>query len=99
MTRTEQILWDHLRNRRLEGWKFRRQHALGAYVADFYCHAAGLVVEVDGAHHQDQVEYDEIRDAVLTARGLHVLRVKNKEVMEDLDAVLRRIAAACRALG
>ena len=95
MTGVEQILWGRLRNRGLDGWKFRRQHPLGPFIVDFYCHAAGLVVELDGGYHQQQAEYDEVRDQVLAARGLRVLRIRNQEVIDDLPGVLVRIGAAC----
>ena len=96
MTPEERLLWKHLRANRLEGYHFRRQQIIDGYIVDFYCHAAGLVVEIDGGYHQRQVEYDGTRDAVLAARGLRVLRIGNQAVAEDLDRVLEHIAAACR---
>ena len=62
---------------------------------DFYCHAAGLIVEIDGPVHDQQIEYDEERDRVLAARGLRILRIKNEDIRRDLPGVLARIAAAC----
>ena len=95
MTDEEKILWQHLRGNRLEGFHFRRQQIIDGFIVDFYCHAAGLVVEIDGGIHQTQVEYDAARDRVLSARGLHVLRFKNEEIRQNLPEVLKRIAKAC----
>ena len=96
MTGEERILWQQLRTNRLEGFHFRRQQVIDGFIVDFYCHTAGLVVEVDGGVHEGQAEYDEERDRLLSARGLRVLRVENREVREDLPDVLARIVAACR---
>ena len=95
MTPEEKILWQHLRANRLNGLHFRRQQIIDGFLADFYCHAAALVVEVDGKIHEQQVEYDAERDKVLSARGLRLLRIKNEEVRQELDKVLMRIVQAC----
>lgn len=91
MTPSEAKLWDHLRAGRLGGLKFRRQQIIDGFIADFYCHSAGLVVEVDGAVHESQREYDRERDRAIAAHGLRVLRVTNDEVEQDIEAVLRSI--------
>jgi very-short-patch-repair endonuclease len=96
MTREERILWQQLRTNRLQGFHFRRQQVIAGFITDFYCHAAGLVVEMDGGIHQQQAEYDAERDRVLAARGLRILRIRNIEILENLAGVLARIAAACR---
>jgi very-short-patch-repair endonuclease len=62
---------------------------------DFYCHAARLVIELDGPVHQQRADYDAERDRVLSARGLRILRIANQEIVRDLDGVLARIVAAC----
>ncbi|MBH8562944.1 DUF559 domain-containing protein [Nostoc sp. CENA67] len=95
MTPEEKILWQHLRTNHLHGLHFRRQQIIDGFIADFYCHAAGLVIEVDGKIHQQQAEYDAERDKVLSARGLRLLRIKNEEVRQELDQVLMRISKAC----
>ena len=95
MTDAERMLWERLRGSRLQGLHFRRQQIIDGFIADFYCHAASLVVEVDGDVHGAQAAYDAERDRVLSRRGLRVLRVGNDEVQGDLDGVLRRIAKAC----
>lgn len=95
MTEEEKILWQHLRANRLNGLHFRRQQVIDGFIVDFYCHAARLVIEVDGAIHQQQVEYDAERDQILTARRLRLLRIKNQDVRQNLESVLRRIAEIC----
>ena len=88
----ERLLWAVLRGRRLGGLRFRRQHPIGPYVVDFYCHQARLVVEVDGMSHEDKQEQDAQREMYLREQGLHVFRVTNSDVNEDLEAVARAIA-------
>lgn len=93
----EQRLWHFLRNRRLEGLKFRRQHEIGPYIVDLVCDQAGLIVEADGGQHMEQAEYDAQRTAWLEARGYRVLRFWNDAVLRDTEAVLeeiRRVALA-----
>ena len=93
-TKAEQKLWPLLRNRQLLGKKFRRQHAIGKYVADFYCHECKLVIELDGSFHNtpEAKRYDEKRTMVLNELGITVLRFWNKEIMEDIEKVLKKIA-------
>ena len=95
-TTAEQRLWQHLRNRQLSGFKFRRQHPISPYIADFACIEAHLVVELDGGQHaQDQVSaYDERRTQFLQSQGWQVLRFWNHEGMTELPAVLQVIARA-----
>jgi very-short-patch-repair endonuclease len=95
-TRAEEVLWEALRDRRLDGLKFRRQHPVGALVIDFCCPARRLAVEVDGDVHAAQVERDAEREAVLAAAGYRVLRFPNDAVRHDLADVLSAIAAAAR---
>jgi very-short-patch-repair endonuclease len=85
------MLWQALRGSRLSGLHFRREQVIDGYIVDFYCHTARLVVEVDGAVHDKQRDYDAARDEALAARGLHVLRVTNDEVLAALPSVLTRI--------
>jgi very-short-patch-repair endonuclease len=92
-TTAEAKLWYHLRARRLDGLHFRRQQVMDGFIADFYCHALGLVVEVDGGVHQTQTQYDAERDRILQARGLRLLRFSNAEVLSDCPHVLARIRA------
>jgi very-short-patch-repair endonuclease len=97
MTVEEKILWQRLRANRLEGLHFRRQQIIGNYVVDFYCHAAALVVELDGGIHARQIERDRERDEELVSRGMQVLRFRNEQVRHELANVLARIVGACRA--
>ena len=93
----EMKLWWCLRNHRLNGYQFRRQHPVCGYVADFYCPGAKLVVELDGESHDGRQEYDERRSEALRREGLHVIRFVNTDVFENLDSVLEAIVAACEA--
>ncbi|MHB8309492.1 MAG: DNA methyltransferase [Metallibacterium sp.] len=87
----EQQLWFLLRDRRLGGFKFRRQHPLPPYTLDFYCHDACLCVEVDGGQHADDVTRDAQRDAALAAAGVRTLRVWADAVLREPEAVLEAI--------
>ena len=93
-TDAEQKLWHHLRNRHLQGWKFRRQHEIDRYIADFACPDAGLIVELDGSQHGEQLAYDEARTRKLGAMGYRVLRFWDNDVLTNLDGVLEVILEA-----
>jgi very-short-patch-repair endonuclease len=92
-TQAEEVMWLSLRNNQLDGCKFRRQHPLLNYVADFYCHQLKLVIEIDGEYHQtlEQKKLDKERTANIEFQGLHVIRFTNDEVLTDMDSVLRKI--------
>lgn len=90
-TATEQIFWECLRDRRLNNFKFRRQHNIGQYIADFYCHEARLVIELDGGIHQTQTDRDSERDDWMQSQNLRVLRFTNEQVLESLETVLQTI--------
>jgi very-short-patch-repair endonuclease len=90
-TDAERKLWKHLRNRQLEGLKFRRQVPLFGFYADFYCESANLVVELDGGQHASQTEWDMNRTETLQAAGIQVLRFWNNEVLENIEGVLAEI--------
>ena len=91
-TEAERRLWLHLRAGRLNGLKFRRQHPIPPYVADFYCESAKLVIELDGSQHNDGV--DEACTRFLEALGLRVLRYWDNEVLQQTAAVLEAILGA-----
>ena len=93
-TSAEALLWQLLRNRQLFGFKFRRQHQFGDYVADFYCRDAHLIVECDGFVHEpnEQWHHDQNRDAYMIAQGLRVLRFTNERILNDTENVLNEIA-------
>lgn len=94
---TEQRLWRLLRGRRITAFKFRRQHWFGPYIADFYCPAANLVIELDGDSHaaDGAAEADRERQTYLESLGLTVLRFWNAEVYENEDGVLTTICQSC----
>jgi very-short-patch-repair endonuclease len=91
----EALLWNLLKGSQLENRKFRRQHSIGNYIIDFYCPLEKLAIELDGAVHLNagQNLYDSERDEFLSELGIKVLRFANKQVFEDMEGVLREIAA------
>ena len=96
MTPAEEVLWEALRDKQLEGLKFRRQHPVEQFVLDFYCPHFKLVVEMDGSIHDTRAEEDAARTEHLSAFGYRVIRFRNKEVLENLPDVLKRIAEAAQ---
>ena len=92
-TRAEAKLWQALRDRRLGGWKWRRQYPVGRYITDFCCVDAALIVELDGGQHSEAVVYDDRRTAYLESQGFRVIRFWNHEIYEHraevCDAILR----------
>ena len=96
LTKAEAILWSRLRARELNGRKFRRQHPVGPYIADFACMEFKLILEVDGDSHFEaaQIVHDRIRSAYLSENGWRVMRFRNTEIFENLDGVLDEIASA-----
>jgi leucyl-tRNA synthetase len=88
------VLWATLRNRGLDGLKFRRQHPIGRFIADFCCLERRLIVEIDGPIHDAMVEQDTERTLILGAKRYKVIRFRNEEVFDDLETVLRRIKNA-----
>ncbi len=93
MTEAETRLWARLRDRRLEGWNFRRQHPVPPFIADFACVEARLIVEVDGGQHAESMR-DKARDRQLIAKEWRVLRFWNNDVLANTDGVLQQILAA-----
>jgi very-short-patch-repair endonuclease len=93
LTPAEAELWKHIRNNRLEGKKFRRQHSIGNYILDFYCPQEKLGIELDGRNHftDNGYEADEIRTAFLNTLNIRMLRFENNEVFNQLEGVLEEI--------
>jgi len=93
MTDAEVILWSRLRREQFNAHRFRRQHPIGPYVADFVCARLKLVIEVDGETHHtpEQLLHDLRRRAYLESRGWREMRVSNRDIYEDLDSVLEAI--------
>ena len=97
-TRPEAKLWDALRGRQLEGFKFRRQMPLKGYILDFVCFDAKVIVEVDGWQHADNA-HDHRSDAAFEADGFRILRFWNEEVLTNIDGVCLTILAELRNTG
>ena len=97
-TRPEAKLWDALRGRQLEGFKFRRQVPLKGYILDFVCFDAKVIVEVDGWQHADS-KHDHRRDAAFEANGFRILRFWNEEVLTNIDGVCLTILSELRNAG
>ena len=93
LTPAEAVLWKQLQKRQLAGRKFRRQHSVGPYVLDFYCPGERVAVELDGAAHDHEraVERDEVRTSYLQSVGIRVVRFENRDVIENLEGVLKAI--------
>ncbi|MDD3132861.1 MAG: DUF559 domain-containing protein [Bacteroidales bacterium] len=98
MTDAEKLLWTALREKQLDSFKFRRQHPMWIFIADFYCHKAKLIVELDGGIHQqaETKERDINRTAEMGKFEIKVLRFTNEEVMENLNQVLVQISHECK---
>ncbi|MGB1252562.1 MAG: endonuclease domain-containing protein [Candidatus Promineifilaceae bacterium] len=94
-TEPEKRVWAKLCGKQLNGYKFRRQHPLGRFILDFYCHKAKLAIELDGKSHADQAEYDAYRTEIIEAQGIQVIRFSNWDVMTNLEGVLIRILEIC----
>ena len=96
-TAAERLLWERLRGRQLGGFKFRRQAPMGNVIADFYCAECKLIVEIDGDIHDFQVEEDATRTQQIESFGYRVIRFRNEEVLNNIEAVLTKILEACKA--
>ena len=98
-TPTERRFWKQFRNRQFVGYKFLRQHPISFswgketkfFIADFYCHEAKLVIEIDGGIHESQKDYDKLRDRIINYLGYKVIRFSNEEVVNNIDKVLNQL--------
>ena len=99
-TEAEKLLWKELRNKKLNGLKFRRQHPIDKFIVDFYCHERKLVIELDGNIHDKIVnkEYDDARTALLAGLNIFVLRFRNEQVIDNLKEVIQKISDAADML-
>ena len=93
-TNAERKLWRHLRNRNLEGHKFRRQQPIGKYIVDFVCFEKKMIIELDGGQHSQQAAYDSERTDWLQSQGFRVVRFWNNHVLGEIEAVKRAILEA-----
>ena len=92
-TEAESVLWAHLSNKQQKGVRFKRQHPVKYFIADFYCHKAKLIIEIDGGYHKipEQYEYDQNRDYELEELGLKVLHFTNEQVLFDIENTIKSI--------
>jgi very-short-patch-repair endonuclease len=95
-TAAEEMLWQALRGDRLDGFRFRRQHAIERFVLDFYCPARRIAIEVDGGVHDepDQAARDQARTQALEAHGIAVFRLRNEQILGDLPGAVEQIRHA-----
>ncbi len=98
MTTAEKILWKQIRNKQIANCKFRHQHPIGIFIADFYCHEKKLVIEVDGEIHNTQKEYDIGRTAEMENYGITVIRFTNSNIETNIKFVIKKINEICEKL-
>mgnify|MGYP006130737893 FL=1 len=93
MTLAEGILWEELKMKKLDGFKFRRQHPIGIHILDFYCHQKKLGVELDGGYHEkeEQKILDEKRTEILNLQNIKIIRFRNEEIINQMILVLGKI--------
>ena len=96
-TDAERKFWWRVRDRRLGGYKFKRQFLIGPYIADFACLERKLIVELDGGQHATQISYDNRRSDFLRAQGFHILRFWNTDVLSNLDDIVEIVLQALSA--
>jgi len=97
LTDAERLLWRHLRNRELGGWKFKRQYPVGPFIVDFICLEKNVVIEVDGGQHAEDEESDLQRSTYLKKMGYRLFRFWNNQVLRETEAVLEAIFATLAA--
>jgi len=92
-TPAEKEFWEMVRNKKLQGLKFRRQQIIDGFIVDFYCDKIGLCVEIDGSVHEtkEQRKYDKLRDEAIALRGLKILRINNNDVLYNKDKIFKLI--------
>jgi very-short-patch-repair endonuclease len=95
MTAAEEVLWNRLRRKQINGFIFRRQHPIDIFIVDFYCHELKLVIEVDGGIHTEikVAEYDKGREAEIERFGLKIIRFTNHEVFNNIEIVIKKVKA------
>jgi very-short-patch-repair endonuclease len=99
MRAAEGALWEHLKCRRLDGYKFRTQQPIEPYTVDFYCAHLRLCIEVDGEYHADRLELDQAKDEFLRSLNLTVVRFSNHEALNNTEDVVKRLRNLCGSLG
>ena len=96
MTDAEKVLWERLKNKQVLNLRFRRQHPIDIFIADFYCHTVRLVIELDGKIHKTQKEYDEGRTAEMEQFDIQVIRFRNEEIENDIENVIKKIESTIK---
>jgi very-short-patch-repair endonuclease len=91
MTAAEKKLWSFLRMKQIDSYKFKCQHPIYRYILDFYCHEKRLAIEIDGNIHDSQQEHDRYRDEFLHSIGIRTLRIKNEDVLNNIEKVIEMI--------
>ena len=93
MTRAEIILWSRLREKKINGYKFRRQQPVFDYIVDFYCHELKFIIQVDGEIHSlpEKTNYNSKRDKILKVNGYHIIPLTNLEIETELDSTINKI--------
>ena len=92
MTHEENVLWERLKGKQICGVRFRRQHPINTFIADFYCHKAKLVVEIDGKIHLQNKEYDIERTKIINNFDIKIIRFKNEDVLSNTNEVVKQIS-------
>ncbi len=92
-TKAERIFWNAVRDKKIDGFKFRREYPFPTFIVDFYCHEAKLIIEIDGGYHKynEVAIRDSAKDKLLKENGYRVLRVTNQEIIEELDSCLEKL--------
>lgn len=90
-THSEQWVWEQIRNRKVLGYKFKRQHVLLGFVADFYCPELNLALEIDGKVHDTQREYDRLRQEIIEDQGIEFLRIRVEEIKDVIPTIVHWI--------
>ena len=93
MPKAEILLWDELKNKKLEGYKFRRQYSVNSFVIDFYCSKLKIGIEVDGENHllKKNIKYDQYRQIIIESYGIKILRFNNSDIYNNMDCVISNI--------
>lgn len=97
LTKSEAKLWYEYLSKRPYGYKFLKQKPIGRFIADFYCSKILLVIEIDGDSHNDRKNYDEGRDLEMSRRGIKTIRYTDKQVLNDLKTVIKKINIVLKA--
>jgi very-short-patch-repair endonuclease len=91
LTPSEKIVWNEIKEKKISGYKFRKQHPVYRYILDFYCHEKKLAIEIDGDSHKERKDYDEYRDSYVRSIGIETLRFTNEEIENNIANVIEAI--------